>query len=163
MTPEAAELRDLRNDVFWTEKGHFTMAGVWRAAHLVVGLIAAVSSALAAALLTGEGNEGAAGACSVLSAVMAALLTFLKPRDAADRHLVAGRKLGQLRVELRQCERFELASGVGASALHSRLAALAADKASIDDASPHLPNAAMSLVQRRVQAGAFDDTSATDS
>ena len=162
MRPEEQELHDLENDVFWTEKGHFAMAGVWRATHLCVGLVAAVSSAFAAGVLAADGSDAAAGVASVVSAIAAGLLTFLKPRDAADRHLEAGRHLGRIRVDIRQCRRLQVSSS-GPAALHARIAEFATSKAETDASAPHLPNIAMWFVQRRVGAGAFEDTSADGS
>lgn len=162
MTPEEQELHDLGNDVFWTEKGHFAMAGMWRATHLCVGLIAAVSSAFAAGVLAADGSAAVAGVASVISAIAAGLLTFLKPRDAADRHLEAGRHLARIRVEIRQCRRLELLNSAPA-ALHARIAEFATSKAETDASAPHLPNIAMWVVQRRVGGGAFEDTSADGS
>lgn len=160
MSPEEQELHDLGNDVFWTEKGHFAMAGVWRATHLCVGMIAAGSSTFAAGVLAADGSDSVAGAASVISAVAAGLLTFLKPRDAADRHLEAGRHLGRIRVDIRQCLRLQLPN-LGPAALHARIAELATSKMETDASAPHLPNIAMWLVQRRVGRGAFEDTSAS--
>ena len=159
MSAEEDELRDLGRDVLWTEKGHFTMSGIWRTTHLVLGLTATIGSAVAAAVVSDAGNTTVATTAALLAAIASAVLTFLKPRDVADTYLQAGRRLGELRVKIRQCERLDLPGGAGSPELRAQLAEYAAEKAEIDSGAPHVPNFAMALVERRMKRGAFDETS----
>lgn len=106
--PVRYELTQLIDDVFWTEKGHFTLAGWWQSTHLIVGLIATLASGLAGAVIIAQSSRLLAGLAALVGTLAAGVLTFLKPSERAHQHLLSGRRLGQLRVEMRQARDLQL-------------------------------------------------------
>jgi hypothetical protein len=150
----ASELRRLHSDVFWTEKGHFTMAGIWRFAHLAIGVIATVGAALASAGTIAELQPVINASAALVAAMAAGLLTFLKPDEVAERHSSAGRRLGELRVELRQTHNLDVPLGATPE-LRKRIAVFAQRKVEIDDQAPHLANLAVRRVEKRKARGDY--------
>jgi hypothetical protein len=155
MSPEAVELDQLIKDTFWTEKGHFVLASWWRGAHMTIGLVATVASAVAGTAIIARSNPVLPGVAAFVATVAGGLLTFLKPSERADPHLKSGRKLGALRVEMRQTLNLDLRAGAGSQELRRQIADLAKRKADLDNAAPHIADVAMWWVDRRMKRGAF--------
>ena len=149
----ADELRELQNDILWTEKGHFTSASGLRAVRLLMGGVATVASTVAVATIVAD-HTTVAGVFALIGAVLSGLMTFLKPEEAAQQHLVAGRKLGTLRVEIRQALKLDVGV-LTEQELRAKVADLAQRKAAIDEASPHVSDAAIWWVDRRFKRGDY--------
>ncbi|HYT11614.1 MAG TPA: SLATT domain-containing protein [Candidatus Nitrosopolaris sp.] len=157
-SPEAVELRQLLRDTLWTEKGHFMLASAWRAAHLVIGLTATAASGVAGATIIAQSSRIVSGTAALVGTVAGGLLTLLKPREISDNHLSSGRRLGALRVEMRQVLNLDAPNQAGTSQLRSVIKDLAAKKAQIDGASPHVADMAMAVVGWRMKRGEYGDT-----
>lgn len=155
MTPALKELTQLHHDIFWTEKGHFAMAGFWRGVHTTLGLIATIASGLAAAALIRESSTDVALLLAAIGSVTAALLTFLKPQDISRSYLEAGRVLGEVRVKVRQARDLDASTDHPSTELRATIGKLAEDKANAERDTPHIPNAAMWYVDRRMRSGHY--------
>src|SRR4051812_27199971 len=80
------ELWKLQVDIEYTEKAHFAAAEQLRALHYVLGGLAALTSAAASAAIV-KSSETLGAVLALISALAAALLTFVKPQALAEQHL----------------------------------------------------------------------------
>ncbi|MEV2240137.1 SLATT domain-containing protein [Micromonospora sp. NPDC049891] len=147
------ELEQLLNDVRWTEKGHFASASVLRGLRLTLGVIATAAASVAAATIFTD-KPGVAGVFALVSALFSGLLTFLKPEEAASRHLNTGRRLNALVVDIRQTLTID-APAEEIKELRARVAQVACTKAEIDESAPHIPNLSIRWAGRRITRGDF--------
>ncbi|MGV9211934.1 SLATT domain-containing protein [Micromonospora sp. RB23] len=149
----ASELEQLLNDVRWTEKGHFASASFLRGIRLTLGVIATGAASVSAATIFTD-KQVIAGVFALVSALFSGLLTFLKPEEAASRHLSAGRRLNALVVDIRQALTID-APGEEIKELRARVAQVARSKAEIDESAPHIPNLSIRWAGRRISRGDF--------
>ena len=154
----AAELRAMQVDLLWTEKAHFATATSYARLHLWLGVIATVAAAVAAASVIGEAAPAVAGSAAVVSAVASAVVAFLKPQDSEQKYLTAGRRLGALRVKVRQALNLDLhpSQPEGPEAWRSLASKFAAEKATIDADAPGTSNRAFRKARKKIEAGHFD-------
>lgn len=153
-----AELRRLQEDVLWTEKAHFATATSYARLHLWLGIIATVAAAIAAATIIGEAAPAVAGSAAVLAALASAVVAFLKPQDTETRYLTTGRRLGSLRVKVRQTLNLDLhpSQPERPDVWRALAASLAEEKATIDADSPGTSTRAFRAARRKIEAGHFD-------
>lgn len=151
-----AELDRLREDVFWTEKTHFAAASHMLGAHYTLGVIATIASAAAATTIATSAPV-AAGIAAVVATIASALITFLKPESRAQQHQGTGRRLGVLRVQIRQSTLLDLAADHPEDFTKWRLLAadFAAQKADIDSSAPGLGSWALRTAHKKIEAGHF--------
>ena len=165
-SPEPASIRDvvteelseLQTDVLWTEKAHFAAAQSYSRVHFVLGVIATVAAATAATNVVADGSPVASALASVVAAIGSALITFLKPQEASQQHLVAGRRLGALRVRVRQAARLDLhpARPEDEAGWRTLVIDLANEKAEIDGGAPAISNRSFEAARKKIAAGHFD-------
>ncbi|WP_431837054.1 SLATT domain-containing protein [Cellulomonas sp. Y8] len=155
------ELEDLAEDMQWTEKTHFAHAEALDRVNLWLGLGSTISASVAAATVVGDVAPVVTGVCALLAAIASGVLTFLKPRDTATRHLNAARQLGALGVRVRQAVRIDLAPALGAEPSSWRDLAheIAQEKARIDQDSPGTGKRAFDTARDKINAGHFEHKS----
>jgi hypothetical protein len=154
----AAELRAIEEDILWTEKAHFATAAIYARLHMWLGVIATVAAAVAAGSVIGDAAPALAGSAAVVAAITSAIGTFLKPQDTEQKYLTSGRRLGALRVRVRQALVLDLHTDQPAQpevwrALASRFAE---EKAKIDAEAPGTSNHAFRTARKKIEAGQFD-------
>lgn len=154
----AAELRRLEKDILWTEKAHFATATTYARLHLWLGIIATVAAAVAAASVIGEAAPAVSGSAAVISAIASAVVAFLKPQDTEQKYLTAGRRLGALRVKVRQALNLDLhpTQPEQPEAWRALARTLAEEKATIDADTPGTSNRAFRGARKKIEAGDFD-------
>ncbi|TQN42364.1 uncharacterized protein DUF4231 [Blastococcus colisei] len=154
----AAELRAMEEDIFWTEKAHFATATTYARLHLWLGIIATVAAAVAAASVIGDAAPAVSGSAAVVSAIASAIVTFLKPQDTEQKYRTAGRRLGALRVKVRQALDLDLHPSQPEQADTWRVLArtFAEEKATIDSDAPGTSNRAYRLAREKIEAGHFN-------
>ena len=94
--------------MLYTEKAHFAAAEELKQVHLWVGLIATVASAASVAAIVAHGPAVIPGTLSLVAALAAAIVTFVKPEKKAEQHLAAAKALGNLRVKARHYREIDL-------------------------------------------------------
>lgn len=151
----ARELEHLQEDLLFTEKAHFTAASRARRTHLVLGSVAAVASGTSAASIVAQTQPLLSGSLALLGSITAVLLTFLKPEQASQQHLNAGRELAAIRVQARQVRELDVREGADSSALRRRVARLADQKADADRAAPTISDRDFERARRKIQSGVF--------
>lgn len=139
----AKEAARLEEDVLFAEKQHFSMATIWRRVHLALGIPASVFAALAG-LSAVQSRPILAASLAICSAILSALLTFLNPAEAGSAHHHAGIKYGTVRGKLRRLRELDLIGEVSLE-LRRDVENLAAEKAEIMEASPHIGGLAYRL------------------
>lgn len=152
------ELKALQEDLLWTEKAHFARAETLSRANYWMGLVATVSAAVAAGTIVAERSPLIAGLSALIAAITSGLLTFLKPPDLEKRHLDAGRRLGALRVRVRQAIRFDVSPGSSTPAheLRGLARGFADEKSKIDADSPATSGRAFNAARKKIDAGHFE-------
>jgi hypothetical protein len=152
-----AELAHLTSDLLHTEKGHFAAAQKHLRVHRLLGLVATVAGALAAAAVVSDSRPTVAALLALLATVSSGVITFVTPQEKAQQHLDAGRDLGALRVQVRQTLDLDLLSGTPDALAAARQAAAdyAARKAAVDRAAPAITDAAYREGKARIDAGEF--------
>jgi hypothetical protein len=152
-----AELAHMTSDLIHTEKAHFAAAQKHLRLHRVLGLVATVAGALAAAAIVSETNQTAAALLALVASLSSGVVTFVKPQEKAQQHLDAGRDLGALRVQVRQTHDLDLVAGTPDALAHAREAArrYAQEKAAIDRAAPAITDATYRTGKAKIDAGDF--------
>lgn len=143
------EAKNLEEDVLYSEKGHFSIATVWKRVHLALGIPSSILAAAAGVSALKQYPNVAAG-LAITVAVLTALITFLNPEKAAAAHHKAGVQYNILRGKLRRLHSIDLADQVPNTELRARLEALAEEKARIMEKAPHIGRFAYWLGKRSI-------------
>jgi conjugal transfer/entry exclusion protein len=149
-----AELLQLQEDVFYTEKTHLASAEQYQRVHWFLGVAATATSTAAAATIVTNLSETLAGLLTLVAAILAAVLTFMAPEKRAEQHLGAGRQLGALRVRLRQALNLDIPRSPYAD-IRKVLTDVATEKAAIDAASPGTTERHFDVARRKIKGGVF--------
>jgi hypothetical protein len=155
LDPYRVELGRLEEDLQYTEKSHFISERWLRRWHGVLGIVATVASAIAAASVFGE-NKWVTGIAALIATVAAGIQTFAKPGEHADRHLAAGKELNVLRVQARQAKELRLNQpDASVQQAQAEVEAVTTRKAEIDRVSPGLSEASFRAAKRKIDKGHF--------
>ena len=149
------ELRQLLDEVLYSEKTHFAAAERLQRYHYLLGIISTVLAALASASIVSDASDVAGGLLALAAAVVSAILTFTKPESSAAQHLASGRQLGSLRVEARHAHQLDLPA-LPRDEMRSVIRQLAITKAGIDESSPGTGSNDYEVASKRVKSGVFD-------
>ncbi|WP_157944154.1 SLATT domain-containing protein [Blastococcus atacamensis] len=151
-------MRALQVDLLWTEKAQFATAALYARLHLWLGIVATVAAAVAAATVVAEAAPVISGSAAVVAAIASAIVTFLKPQDTEQKHLTAGRRLGALRVKVRQALDLDLhlSQPEQPDAWRALARTFAEEKATIDADAPGTSNRAFRGARKKIEPGHFD-------
>ena len=152
-----AELAHMTSDLIHTENAHVAAAQQHLRLNRVLGLVATVAGALAAAAVVSDTNQTAAALLALLASLSSGVVTFVEPTEKAQQHLGAGRDLGALRVQIRQTHDLDLAAPTPEALAAARDAAsrYAATEAAVDRAAPAITDAAYREGMTKINAGEF--------
>lgn len=156
------ELRKLAVDIEYTEKSHFAAAEHLRALHYVLGGLAAIASAAASAAIV-KSSDTVGAVLALTSALAAALLTFVKPQALAEQHVACGRELGDLKRRVGQCRTLDgnPDSGCTDGELRVAVTRFTAEKHAMHQGAPTTGPVAFWRAQRKMKAGHFDHNEAS--
>jgi hypothetical protein len=159
------ELERLEEDILFTEKGHFVAAEELKKAHMWLGLVATVSAAAAAATIVANKSPMISGSLALVAALASAMLTFVKPEEAAAQHLSAARTLGAIRVLARQHRKVDLHPDAteDQAAWRNYVAEIGAAKKEADAAAPSISDRRFEKARQKIAAGQFVHGSSTKS
>ncbi|WP_261568731.1 SLATT domain-containing protein [Frankia gtarii] len=154
----SVELRAMDEDLLWTEKAHFVTAALYARVHVWLGIVATVAAAVAATTVVANAAPVVSGSAAVVAAVASGIVTFLKPQDTEQKYLAAGRRLGALRVKVRQALNLDLHSSQPErpDAWRSLASTFAGEKAAIDADAPGTSNRAFRAARAKIEAGHFE-------
>lgn len=151
------ELTELEEDLLWTEKAHFAAAETLASINFWVGIVATIAASVAAATVLADATPVVTGVAALIAAIASGLLTFLKPTEAEGQHLDAGRRLGALRVRVRQALRLDLFADLDVKPqdLRELVLGFAVEKAEIDKNALATSGRAFSAARKKIEAGHF--------
>ena len=148
------EGQQLAEEVLYTEKAHLAAAERKGRVQLVLGVLASVASAAAAATILAD-IKPVTGSLALIAAVASGLVTFMKPDSTASQHLAAGRQLAALRVKVRHLLNLDLGrlpdEEVRASIEH-----LATSKTDIDHKFLRRLSRDYDLASKRIKSGIYN-------
>ncbi|WP_100351312.1 SLATT domain-containing protein [Luteimicrobium subarcticum] len=155
------ELEDLVEDMLWTEKVHFAHAENHARVNLWLGLGSTIAASVAAATVVAKSAPTVTGIAALVAAIASGLLTFLKPKDAEQRHLNVARRLGALRVRARAAVRLDLSTVFepDPQAWRDLVKEIAVEKAKIDEDAPATSERALRRARLKISAGHFEHES----
>lgn len=147
-----AEAKRIEEDAFYSSNGHFYAASGWGFAHNSLGVVAAMLAAIAASTAS-QGEAALTSSISIVAAVSAGLLTFLKPGDQASAHLRAGNSYSALKNRTRIYYAIESQAKTDLESA-DRVLELSHERDRLNASSPQLPSWAYWLAKRKIEAGA---------
>ncbi|MGB3763595.1 MAG: SLATT domain-containing protein [Ornithinimicrobium sp.] len=158
------ELKRLEEDILYTEKGHFSASNEHGRVHLALGLLATITSAVAATTIIGKSDPWVPGVLALIAAVASAVLTFVKPDERAAQHLQSGRALGALRVRIRQTRTIDLPADhdVDAATWKTAIQDLTTQKTDADNSAPPVSDRIFKKAQQKIQQGDFKHDTVPD-
>ena len=118
---------------------HFIVALWWRRTHWYIGIAATVLATVATALAFADFPGWISGTLGVVVAVLTGLLTFLTPRENAEKHHTKGVEYHSIRDKIRREIKLHSQTEVDDSQLRERICSLGDEKLSIDRKLPAAP------------------------
>lgn len=148
------EVQQLADEVLYTEKTHLAAAERKSRVHLVLGLLASVASAAAAASILVD-VKPVTGSLALIAAVASGIVTFMKSDSTASQHLAAGRQLAGLRVKLRHLLKLDIGR-LPDDEVRANIEQLATSKGDIDLSSPPTVRRDYDLASERIKSGIYN-------
>jgi hypothetical protein len=149
------ELRQLLDEVLYTEKTHFAAAERLRQSHRRLGLMSMAMSTVAAATIVAERSPTVAALCALAAAISSGVLTFTKPANTAEQHLSAAHRLASLRVQLRHALKLDQLT-YPVETMVGRIEELSAQKAEIDQGAPGTEQKDYKTASGKIRAGTYE-------
>ena len=148
----STEARRVEEDCLFSAKGHFEAASTWSGLHYWLGVPAAVLAAIAGGAAFAD-HPLLAGSLAMVVTALAAIITFLNPRDRAHAHHVAGVKYNALRQHARVFRTVDLCTEPVSSGARKRLGELADSRGDLGLSSPQIPRRAFERARRGIEQG----------
>lgn len=152
-----AELRRLETDVHYTERCHLNAGEQFKFTHMLFGGIAAIASTATAVTVVKE-QTTASAVLTIVAAIAASIVTFVKPLATAERHVTCGRHLNGLKFRVRQARTLDAhtSSGKTDAELRELVADLTQQKEDLNADAPSLGSFAFWRTQRKFDKGHYD-------
>lgn len=150
------EAERIEEDAEHSSKGHYNAAGPWQAAHLLLGVLSAILSAVAAGVAAQKGADltTVVVGVSLAAGALTATVTFLKPNEQSDRHRRAGDRYLDVKNRARFCRTVEMeATSATEPKLIESLRAIQVDLASARTAAPLIPEWAYRKARKGIAEG----------
>lgn len=146
------EARRIENDVHYSAKGHYEEANYWSRLHLLLGIPAAIMSAIAgvSALAQFDYHATVAGCLAIIVAALSAITTFLHPDSKATTHQSAGSKYTTLRNKVRAFSHLDVYVGQSEQELLEQLKSLAAQRDELNEASLPISDRAYKSARKKI-------------
>ena len=148
----AVESLRLEEDCLFSAKGHFEAARSWSRAHYALGIPAAILAAVSGGSAFAN-QTTIAGALAMLVAALAAIITFLNPRDLANAHHLAGVKYNSLRQQIRIFRSVDLQTEPVSPDARQRLSELTDAHGALGLSSPQIPRRAFERARQGIEQG----------
>lgn len=147
------EFGRIEEDATYSAKGHYNASARWKAWNYILGVPAAVASALAgvSALSSFDNHSTIAALLSVFVAVLTSLMTFVSPADHAAKHVGAANRYHSLRNRSRLVSTLD--RDLSISDLRDRLTELAGVRDELNESSPVIPQHAFKKARAGIEAG----------
>lgn len=159
MTTEPTIIEALRNEALRIEedtehsaKRHFNTCDLWSKFHYGLGIPATILAAAASTALV-KNDHGWAQIMGLAVALLAALMTFLKPSDSASRHRAIGNQYLALRNDARMFREIDLAEAIDDSKKSERLRRLAQRRNDLNSSAPSTSRWAFEKTRQGIAEG----------
>lgn len=146
------EAMRIEEDADYSGSGHLEAACIWNRVHFGVGVPNTIF-AVAAGVLAAKGQIDIAVACSIIAAILAGLITFIGPKDRADRHSRVGNAYKALRNDGRVFHNIRTKESHSKSELSRILDELVARRTALNIESPVIPEIAYRRAKKLIEAG----------
>lgn len=147
-----AELQRIEEDCVHSGKAHFNAGDRWARYHYCLGIPSVVLSALAGAAFFKSFSE-IAGIMSAVVAILAALMTFLKPSERAAAHKSSGDQYLTLRNDARVFREIKLTYVADDQATIDGLDEFTTRRNELNQASAQFSRADFELARQGIDAG----------
>lgn len=146
------EAKALEKDALYSAKGHYEEANYWARFHLLLGIPAALLSAIAGASALGQFDNHAliAGFLAIFVAALTGITTFLNPNGKASAHQTVGTKYTALRNQTRSFYNLTLFTDTSEPDLIEQLQGLAKHRDELNEASPPISDRAYSIASKNI-------------
>ena len=146
------ECERIEEDSIHSGKSHLNASDRWGRLNLWLGVPATISSGAAgAAVFSEQGVIG--GTLAVVGAVLAGMMTFLKPSDRASQHKRSGDQFLALRNDSRVFRKLELPSGMDSSEAAERVKAFNKRRNDLNQSSPQFSQADRLKARKGIEEG----------
>ena len=133
---------------------HFIGERWWRRIHLVMGVAATIGAAVTTALIFVSDEALVSGIFGLGVAILAGLMTFLNPREQAEKHHEKGVDYQQLVASARMLVRIQLPESGDKEEFKTHLQGLSDRKFDLDRKSPVAPGGMIYwLAKRAIERG----------
>ncbi|MGE3796396.1 MAG: SLATT domain-containing protein [Thermomicrobiales bacterium] len=151
------ELDRVREDATFSAKGHFNASMRWGQANYILGVPAAVLSAIAgvSALSQFNHHNTVAGVLAIIVAAITGISTFLNPSERAANHYTFGNRFNSLKNRCRLVVEID-GPTMASSSLRARLAELCAERDELNASAPQIPSWAYSRARKGIGDGESD-------
>lgn len=148
------EAERIEEDSIHSAKGHFNAADAWRCRHYWLGIPATIFGALVATTMVKD-YPIAVSFFSVMTAILTALLTVLKPIERASKHQAVGNQYLALKNDARIFREINLL--VQDRECHTdKLKALSQRRNELNQGSPEIPRKAFEQARDGITSGEAD-------
>lgn len=151
----ASELLRVEEDTTYSSKGHFNASDNWKSWHLVIGLPAAVVTALAGATAFAD-QAMWAGILASIGTAFTTILTFLKPSGRASMHKAYANQYLTLRSRARIFREIglggvDLSDAEGLKALKKELLSITSKRDELNQSAPNVPRKSYELARKDIE------------
>ena len=146
------EAHRIEEDSIYSAKRHFNECDIWTRSHYVLGIPAALLAALVTTALI-KNYTDLAQALAMASALLVALLTFLKPNDRASQHRAVGNQYLALRNDARMYREIDLAEPIDDVKKSERLRSMAQRRTDLNASAPTTGDRAFKKARRGIEEG----------
>lgn len=145
------EAERIEEDALFSCKGHYNAVPRWLWAHRILGITAAVASALAGVSALREIRPGLTIISAGLATLASVVLTALKPSEEAARHHRAGDRYLAVRRRVRVLRTIELLAATSPEPVVAEIKAISDELADIRIGAPIIPRHAFAKAKREIE------------
>lgn len=144
------EVERIHESAVHSAQGQFEAAKLWRLVHWTLGVLAAALSTVAAMLVFASDAQLLSGACAVLAAIAAAILTSARPDKLAERAQGSGNGYTTLRNVARRLRDIQVPAD-SLPDLREALIGLADRASELDHSAEPIPRWAYKRAKRNIE------------
>jgi len=152
------EARRVEEDALYSANGHFEDAKLWARVHLLIGVPAALLSALAgaSALAQFDNHSIIAGVLALIVTALTAVATFLNPNQIATTHQNFGNQYDALKNQARIFCNIRSATETAEQDLVRQLDELNMQRTKLNQEAPAISDRAYKKAKRGIERGQAD-------
>ena len=149
------EAKRIEENSLYSAKGHFVAAQFWTNFHLWIGVPTVILAALAgtSALAQFDNHNIIAGILSLIVVVLAAITTFLNPREKARIHLTSGNNYDSLLSRARMFWTIDCRRENSEHLLADKLKDLSEQRDRLNRECPQIPRWAYKRAKKGIEEG----------